>query len=81
MDRETWAHEYDLARQDISRNIRRKLRERRINQKTLAALMGVHQGSVSAVVKGKRMPSAMKLKQIANALGCTTDELLEGVGE
>lgn len=81
MDRESWTYMHDLAKQDIARNIRRKMREGRVNNKILSARMGIAHSTVSMHVAGTRMPSALRLKQIANALGCTTDELLEGVGE
>jgi len=81
MDKDVWLHERDLARQDISRNLRRKMREGRLTNKSLAARMKIAHSTVSEMVAGHRLPSALRLKQLADALGCTTDELLEGVGE
>lgn len=41
----------------------------------------IHKNTMHNYIRGRCEPGAFKLKRIADALGCTTDELLEGVGE
>ena len=43
--------------------------------------MHVHKSLMGRYCRGEVEPSASNLKRIALALGCTCDELLEGVGE
>ena len=53
-----------------------KLRKKAgLSQQYIAAYLGVTQGAVSQWEKGQAMPSADKLPQLAQILGCTVDEL------
>lgn len=46
-----------------------------ITQEQLAAILNVKQCSVANWEAGKRYPTADKLPALANALGCTIDDL------
>lgn len=63
----------------IGRNIRARMDGR--TQKWVADRINVHKSLVGRYCRGESQPSAGNLKRIALALRCTTDELLEGVGE
>ncbi len=49
---------------------------KRIPQAELARILSVDQTAVSQWERGKSMPRAERLTDIAQALGCTVDELL-----
>ena len=65
---------------EIGLAVRARRRELRLTQKTLAALAGVTQQTVSAIEKGRRRPAPPILKMLARALDSTTDQLLGSVG-
>ncbi len=48
-----------------------------LTQSELAILVGVQQNTVSQWESGKRNPSSSILPRLADALGCTIDELYE----
>ena len=48
-----------------------------LTQTQLANMCGVSQQSISKVEKGNGLPSLKLASAIANALGCTMDELFE----
>ena len=50
-------------------------------QQNIADHLGISQAAVSQWERGLSMPSANKLPILAKLLGCTTDELLEGISE
>lgn len=50
-----------------------------ITQTRLAAEIGVSQSCINKIVWNRTEPGMKKLKGMANALGVTVDELLEGV--
>lgn len=52
-----------------------------LSQQYIADHLGISQGAVSQWEQGLSMPSADKLPLLAKLLGCTTDELLEGITE
>lgn len=57
-------------------NCLKQLRERaKLTQQYIAECLGVTQGAVSQWEKGQAMPSADKLPQLSQILGCTIDEL------
>ena len=60
--------------------IREKRKEKNLSQCELAQKVGVNQTAVSQWERGATMPSLDKAASIANALGCTIDELY-GRGE
>lgn len=56
----------------------REIRKRQgMTQKELGALVGSSEASLSFYESGKQMPDLDKLVQLANALGVSTDELLD----
>lgn len=65
----------------IGDNVGFRLECQRMTQKTLSAATGIPYATISNCVRGLSVPSAANLKRIADALGVTTDELLEGVAE
>ena len=52
-----------------------------LSQQYIADHLGISQGAVSQWERGLSMPIADKLPILAKLLGCTTDELLEGISE
>ena len=52
-----------------------------LSQQYIADHLGISQGAVSQWERGVTMPIADKLPILAKLLGCTTDELLEGISE
>lgn len=56
--------------------IRTKRKEKKLSQQDLASLIGVNQTAVSQWERGVAMPSLDKAEMIAQALGCTIDDLL-----
>lgn len=64
-------------RKDISSRISELLLEQNMTQKDLAIVTGITESSVSHYVKGDRVPRGINLLKIANALGTTTNDLLD----
>lgn len=60
--------------------IKEKRKEKNLSQCELSQKVGVNQTAVSQWERGATMPSLDKAALIANALGCTIDELY-GRGE
>lgn len=52
-----------------------------LSQQYIADHLGISQAAVSQWERGASMPIAAKLPILAKLLGCTTDELLEGISE
>lgn len=63
----------------IAANIRAHMDGR--TQTYVANKVHVHRTLMGRYCRGESEPSAGNLKRIALALGCSVDELLEGVGE
>lgn len=61
----------------MNEKLRYILFERRIDQKALAEAAGVSEAFISYVVNGKKMPSVLVLKKIADYLHVTVDELID----
>ena len=57
--------------------LREILLERRIAQKELAEAAGVSESFISHVINGKKMPSVLVLKRVADYLHVTVDELID----
>ena len=55
----------------------RMLRMKRMTQSDLARAVGVNRVSVHAWIHGKQMPRAQMIMKIADALGCTTSDLMD----
>ncbi|MFR4978303.1 MAG: helix-turn-helix domain-containing protein [Butyricicoccus sp.] len=56
-------------------DIKVKRKEKNLSQSELAQMIGVNQTAVSQWERGATMPTLDKAAMIANALGCTIDEL------
>ncbi len=56
-------------------DIKVKRKEKKLSQSELAQMIGVNQTAVSQWERGATMPTLDKAARIANALGCTIDEL------
>ena len=69
----------DLRR--LGGNILGQLGRLDMSQKALAAKLGLHKNTIYEYTSGRVEMGATTLKRIALALGCSCDELLEGVGE
>lgn len=77
----TFAERRDAARKAIGRNVRRLLHEHGVTETEVAARIGHDPNTMYRICNGRRMPSAYTAKRIADAIGCSVDELLEGVAE
>ena len=69
----------DLRR--LGGNIVVQLGARDMSQKALAMELGFHKNTIYEYTSGRVEMGATTLARIARALGCTADELLEGVAE
>ncbi len=70
-----------MEKQQIANRIINALNRTGISQRQLADATGMTEVSISRYVKGKRIPSARIIGQIADALGVTTDYLITGKTE
>lgn len=61
---------------EIGTRIKEMRKARNITQVQLAQMTGISQSSISAIEKLTNNPSAVTLKLIAAALGCTVGELI-----
>ena len=68
----------DLLR--LGLNIRRWRHGKRMTQAELAAKVGCASQTISAIERGKRDVSIERLFGLCQALGCSVEELLLGVG-
>lgn len=57
------------------------LSEQNMSQKELAQKCEITESAISRYVSGDRVPRGVNLKKIANALGTTTDDLLDQKNE
>ena len=55
------------------------LKEKGMQQQTLAQIAGVTEAAVSHYIKGDRVPRASVMSRIAEALGTTSDYLMNGI--
>jgi transcriptional regulator with XRE-family HTH domain len=62
----------------IAERIRHRRKELGLNQKDLAALLGITQGAVAQMETGARSPSLDLVPRLAKALRVTTDYLFIG---
>lgn len=58
-------------------NIEQKRKAKNLTQKQLAEICGTSQNNISRYETGARSPSLKDAKVLANALGCSIDELLQ----
>ncbi len=66
--------------ESIGKHILRKCQERKISQKELAVMTGLTEAGISRYISGQRLPRLDILLSIAEALRCSVDYLLYGVG-
>lgn len=59
------------------RKIGKMLKEKGIDQKTMAARIGIGTTMMSYIVTGLKQPSVEVLVRIAKELNCTVDELIK----
>lgn len=59
----------------IGNNIRKLLKERNIKQTELAGALGTNKQTVSKMIYGNRMITAIELRQIASFLGVSMEEI------
>ena len=64
-------------RKQVGLNVRRIRREKNWSQEELAFESGVHQTYVSGVESGRRNPTILLLRRLADALGVAPAKLLE----
>lgn len=57
-------------------NLREVREARNMSQEELARKIGVNQCHISDIERGRRKPSLDVLVKMADALGCSTDELI-----
>lgn len=60
----------------IGKNIERLRKARGMGRPELEALTGIAASSIYRIERGNSNPTAQTIKEIAVALGCTTDELI-----
>ena len=58
-------------------SIKEKRMQKNMTQETLAHKIGVARTNISRYETGGRTPPLLIIKQIADILGCTVDDLLE----
>ncbi|MBE6093935.1 MAG: helix-turn-helix transcriptional regulator [Schwartzia succinivorans] len=66
-------------RNAFSLRLEEMLKNRRMAQKELAEKAGITEAAVSHYIKGDRTPRSAVLARIANALGTSSDYLMEGI--
>ncbi len=66
------------SERSIQRSIRTRRLELKLSQRGLADAAGTTPAAICQIEKGKRNPSAALLVRIAEALGCSTDQLFSG---
>jgi transcriptional regulator with XRE-family HTH domain len=57
--------------------VRKKMEEQNISHQALADKVGVSQPMITQILTGRKVPSLVLAVDIARALGCTVDELIE----
>lgn len=63
----------------FGKNVKKRLVDMERTQTWLCLEIDMPLNTMSQYMMGKRMPKAETLYKIAKALGCTMDELMEGV--
>lgn len=61
-------------------NIEQRRNDLDMTQAKLAEKVGVTQGAISMIERGERVPSLDVIIKLAEALGCTVDELIDKKG-
>ena len=78
----TFSHKYDGRRLKhvLADTIRRLRKEKNLTQEALASMLGVERTTVTMWESGGITPPTKHLVTLAEALGCTLDDLLRGEG-
>lgn len=63
----------------LGNNIHKRLREQHKTQRQAAKDLGISEFMMSKYTTGASYPSLMRLQRIAEYLGCTIADLMEGV--
>lgn len=61
----------------IGRNLTLIMYDKKIKQKDIADYLGVTQQTISKFINGEKIPSVVRLMQIAECLGVTLDDLVK----
>ena len=61
----------------IGRNLTLIMYDKKIKQKDIADHLGVTQQTISKFINGEKIPSVVRLMQIAECLGVTLDALVK----
>ena len=64
----------------LAEKIKSLRKEKKLTQEALATLLGVERTTVTMWESGQNTPPTKYLVALADALGCTLDELLRGEG-
>ena len=65
----------------FSNNLRYIINNGPLGQAALAKKIGVSQSMISAYARGKTYPNEERIREIADALGCTVDNLFDEMYE
>lgn len=65
------------AKANIAANVRQLMESRAMTQNDLAVKAGVRQPFISKILRAAILPNALLLHNIAEALGVTSDKLLD----
>lgn len=63
----------------FSANLRRERRQAGLTQQELGEMTELHRTEISLLENGKRMPRLDTLVKLVCALGCKSDDLIEGL--
>lgn len=61
----------------FANNLQYLMSQAGMSQRVLAAKTGLEQGSISRYTNAQQMPGIKAIVNIANALGCSTDDLID----
>lgn len=61
----------------FSDNLTKLVYESKLTQCDLSEMTGISQGTISKYLRGQQMPGIKAIINIADALGCSTDELID----
>jgi putative transcriptional regulator len=64
-----------MSRYTVGNDIRRRRAERDWTQQQLAEMVGVSRQSIISIEQGRYVPSLALALQLAQAFGCSTDDL------
>ena len=78
MDREKARAEREKRRQEIGSRLRILRRESRITQADLAKKVHVSQQMIGHIETGKKAMTPKLCHKIARAIGCSTDDIING---